>query len=504
MRSQRSRKGPRCLDTWIGTPLGERPSVAYARLSESDPANTDNVTRQHRLIGEGIAPRFNVVASVSDNDRSASAHRNREREHFEELVVKVENGDVAVVLVTEWSRFCRDFIDLGRLVGIANRHGSLVVAWLTGSLDLGTSEGQMMAGHLTTQSAGESKVTSTRIRRARADARERGLTGCGSSAFGWYGKRHGKANSDGMTPHPKESKLVAQAIDRIVDEGWTFSDVTEDWIKRKVPTARGGVWDVARVRDILTNPRHAGYLVMPDGEMRKAQWPAIVDPKQYARLMAKVTRYKREQPRNARRMLTSLVCCTACGGVMSAHHISSEQFVGRYWKCLKRVGRDNCGATVIRAEVLEAYVMAYAFDLLRGRNVAGVKGARKAKAHDVHAQIAEVQRRYDNVVVRYNQGNVSDEAMDAADATYHATMSELNAEVHGVDADAERRALVKDGDRIIREWDTYSESERGRILRTFIERIDVDPKQRAHLGPKGESKEAALDRVHIVRRQPLG
>jgi DNA invertase Pin-like site-specific DNA recombinase len=505
---QRSRDTGRSLHTWRGFSLHEIPAIRYARLSDADPADTDNVDRQERITTAFGA--YNVThPTIKDNDRSASMHRRRDREGFEHLFDLLDRGEVGVVLVSEWSRLVRDDYDLARLFRTAKRHGALYVVASGGMLlDLATSFGKQSARMLTMQSAGESDSTSERRTRSNGDLRKQGHVGVGVCAFGWLGKRHGHDREDGMTQHPQEAAEIRAAAEHVLD-GWSWSEVARDWNTRGLTLPRGGrAWHVTSVKSVLLNPRNAGILRYSGEPDAKAAWQPILDRKTYDRLVAKVNAARRgpDATPGPRTLVSGLMYCGECHARLVVHAQGHHRPKGpyRYWKCKKTAANMHvCATTAIRDIVVEPAIVEVVHRVLSGQRVPGAPDYRRRRRNDVRARREDAVKRFAKFTTSYlaGDGRITDDQYDAEETKHVALLHELDAQAHDVDVVSEQRRLIGEGERIIAAWDEMDDDDRNAVLRAFIERVDISAR------PEGERTRGhdphPLARVDIVWRRPM-
>lgn len=515
---KRSRSGTHVLHTWRNVPLHEIPGLRYARISDSDPDDFDNVDRQERVT-TGLTG-YNVThPTIKDNDRSASMHRKREREGFEQLLGLLDDAEIGVVLVAEWSRLVRDETDLGRLFRIAKKHGALHVIAPHGlHLDLATTFGKQYARMLTMQSAGESDSTSERRSRNLADLRKQGRVGAGVCTYGWLGKRHGATTEDGRTQHPDEAAEVRCACLRFVDEGWSLSEIARDW-NRKLERERakglplvhqlprgGRAWDATKVRNVLANPRNAGILRFPGEPDRVGDWDPIIDRDTFERIVAKIELARRvNSTPGPRTLVTSLMFCGECKARLIVHAQGHGRKGGpyRYWKCKRTASTMHvCGTTSIRDSIIEPAIVAVVFDILRGKKVPGAPSFRKRKKANARKRRDEAMERFAIVAASFRKGNLGPADYAVEEAAHEAILRELDAEVHDVDTLSAQQTLINEGERIIGGWDDRdrTDDERNEVLRAFIERVEVYA--RTDNDPKAGHDPRPLDRVQIVWRKP--
>lgn len=502
----------RSLSTWRETPLAEIPTLGYARKSTDEGRQAEGVGVQTtRVVERSHAAAWTDFRGViKDNQRSASEFAEREREGFKELMERCDEGEIGRIAVTMFDRLTRSDGDLPRLFRIARKHGQLLLSMNVGEFDLATSFGRDVARRELARAANESEVTSERLIGNRLAKRENGRTGVGIIAFGWYGTRHGdKHASDGMTQHPREAAAIKQAAARYLDQGWTLTDIANDWNARNFVTPRTkkgqpskSTWDITRVRKVLANARHAGLLVFDGEPTRKGAWEPIIDETTHKRLVVKLSVNHVHVP-GPRTMLSGVVRCRRCGETMRPINVRGRGGLPyRYWKCKRRPGSDACGTTSIRAEVLEEGITHYVFTKhLKGQRVRGAAGTQRQRKATVADRIHETDLALDELAEQRARRRISPERYEALVSELEHDRQQLEAKIYGIDTAAQQAGFVAEGTRIVREWDDLTVDDRRDVLASFIDTVWVSPRDGGPTGPKGEPD--AFARVDIDERRPV-
>lgn len=152
---------------------------------------------------------------------------------------------IAVVNIDRLTRENRTLEDAIDTVDLCHRP----IIDLSGTLDLLTEEGRVVAKLLVAAKNAESAATSRRVERKHRALEQAGIPTGGGRSFGWQ--------ADKRTLNEPEARELRRAVDRLLS-GTSLTAITSDWIRRGVPNVRGGTWKRNTIRMMLRNPRMCG------------------------------------------------------------------------------------------------------------------------------------------------------------------------------------------------------------------------------------------------------
>lgn len=374
-----------------------------------------------------------------DNDISASRFSKKPRPSYRRLLADVEAGRIARIVVWNTDRLYRRVIELEKLIELAE-HGKVEIVSVTGGeLNLSNHDGRFMARTLVNLSQRESEATSSRLRAQRRQARERGFAfGGGVRLFGW--------NRD-WTPNKAEAKLVVAAIDRALD-GESLNAIARDWNARAVMGTRGNgtpgkIWTHSRLRDVLTNPRHAGLVMQPragvahyrfkseDVIRDSAKHPGIVDRDKWLQLVD-VLNGRGSTPSNASRrtLLTGLLRCGVCDSVMRRGYAVWGERKYPYWRCMRSpVHADHaCGKNRVPVGPLEAAILDALFRHVDKMPLVSLVGQdERGEQERTYTELQELNKREDEYAALRTRNQMSSQAFERALSDIAARRAELNA-----------------------------------------------------------------------------
>lgn len=156
------------------------------------------------------------------------------------------------LIVYDIDRLTRDNRDLEDAIDTVTKFNRPILDY-TGTLDLLTENGRMVARMLVAAAAKQSADTSRRVKRKHQAIQQAGIPAGGSRPFGW--------NDDKRTLHPVESVHLREAVRRILT-GVSVGSIAASWNDDGVKTAKGNKWTRYNLIGVLRNPRMCGYRMM--------------------------------------------------------------------------------------------------------------------------------------------------------------------------------------------------------------------------------------------------
>jgi site-specific DNA recombinase len=334
-------------------------AVCYQRISDDKTGEEAGVTRQTTDTAAYCASKgWQVVATLTDNDLSASRYAKRKRPGYLEAIRLVEAGQANAIVAYHIDRLYRQPKELEPLIDLAESK-SLIVATLHGEINLQTAEGRLQARILVAVSANESDNMSRRIRRKKDEMALEGLPPSDVRSFGWNrvemvnGVRVGPRA--GMIQIPADAEAIRDGARRFLS-GDTLNSVARLWNAQGYQTPQGAKgWNGATVRAVLANPRQAGLRYANGVHIGKAAWPAIISETDHRRIVAKLADPSRAQAAKHVTLLTGLIRCGKCGHTLSRNYLKDGRAV---LACRRRAGSDRgCNGIVVTALPLEKLIV---------------------------------------------------------------------------------------------------------------------------------------------------
>lgn len=187
-----------------------------------------------------------------DNDISASTLSKKPRPQYDAMLAAARAGQIDVIVAYSNSRLTRRMLEREDLIVLYEQTGVEIHTIVSGNDDLSTADGRMVARIQASVDTAEAERTSERLRRAFLQKAQNGAANQGTRPFGW--------GDDKKALHPKESRRLRKAIQDVID-GVPTREIARRWNAAGVTTTRGKAWTHTNVRQVMRNPRLAGWRV---------------------------------------------------------------------------------------------------------------------------------------------------------------------------------------------------------------------------------------------------
>jgi DNA invertase Pin-like site-specific DNA recombinase len=317
----------------------ERPvrAAIYVRIS-SDPSGKGlGVARQEedcRVLCERLG--WDAVLVYCDND--VSAYSGKPRPQWNQLLADITAGLIDAVACWHVDRLTRSPRELEEVIDLHDKRG-ILLATVTGELDLSTPTGRMLARMLGAAARHEAEHKAERQQRA-------GLQKARAGQPHPAGRRGYGYQADGVTIIGAEAEIVREARTRVL-AGESVRSVAGDLDDRAVPTVTGARWSTEALRQILVSGRISGRREY-HGEIMTGQpsWSAIITVAESDQLRAHLARRPGTPRGRARSYLFSgiFTCGTCQAGLYGRPHSAGPRYV-----CVKEPGKPGCGKVTVMA-----------------------------------------------------------------------------------------------------------------------------------------------------------
>ncbi|OQW34489.1 MAG: hypothetical protein A4E20_10745 [Nitrospira sp. SG-bin2] len=234
-----------------------------------------------------------------DNDTSATKGV---RPAYQNLLEDAEKGVIKGVVVWDLDRLHRRPIELEHFMELADRK-RLSLATVTGDVDLSTDNGRLFARIKGAVAKAEVERKSARQKRAARQAAEAG--------HGWGGRRAFGYDPDDLPLEP-EASLLRGAYKKVLS-GISLHAIAAEWNRNGINTTAGKKWTGSTVRQVLINPRNAGWRSYRGEIVADATWEPITTEDTWRAVASLLNTPGRRAGTNARkRLLTGILICGRC------------------------------------------------------------------------------------------------------------------------------------------------------------------------------------------------
>jgi site-specific DNA recombinase len=322
--------------------------ASYERLSRAKADGTRvKVTRQvdrQAIDADEFAEDKGLggVVHFTDNDRSASRFKTKEREAFDELCDWIRAGRVSLVIVWMLDRITRSGEEQQMFLRICAENGVRIAQTSTGTTaDPGDPDqwlAMVVAGAV---AENEIMKSSKRIRRAKAQAAEEGkFLGGGKRRYGYTVNMTAV-----MLP---EAEIIREAAGRVL-AGESLYSVANDLTARRIPTATPILdedgnqvmetivpfverpvlrkWTGPNLGLLLQRPHLAGIMTHK-GKEYPGKWTPILTVDTHRALLSLLANpSRRTSPAEAGRkyLLPGLAVCDVCGVSIKSHQANKSR-----------------------------------------------------------------------------------------------------------------------------------------------------------------------------------
>lgn len=313
----------------------------YVRASTEEQGSTKNpegtIKNQEQRLrntveGKNYNSNFGEVVEVFIDDGISA--KNTNRPELQRMLKAIENKEIDMVMVTEYSRLSRNMRDFAQMWELFKDFGCGLIS-LREQFDTSSAAGEMMLYNMANLAQFERRLTSERVKSSRIDRASRGLFNGGVIPIG-YKRIEGKPGH--LEIDSDEAEIIRKVFQTFLREGSVAK--TARWLNDNgfsAPRmihgggnkARIGHFVVGNTRKILANKTYIGIVEYKKGSKvceAKAVWDGIIDEVTFNEVQKLIKcNHRKKKPTSSGRypyLLSGLVFCKKCGDVMcgkSAH-----------------------------------------------------------------------------------------------------------------------------------------------------------------------------------------
>jgi site-specific DNA recombinase len=257
----------------------------------------------------------------SDNDVSASRYSKRGRPEWQDLMQRLEAGDIDLLMVWEPSRATRDRRVWSALAAVCEERG-VRFACNGRVYDLSEPDDAFQLDLFFALAARESGTTRKRVLRS---TRSSALAGRphGKLLYGYTRTyREGRQGPElvAQVVVDEQADVVREAARRVAS-GEALYRIAQDFNGRGLAAPRGARWEGTQIKRLCLNPAYIGKRTHHGQVVADGQWPAILDTQTFntCRLLLTDPRRRTNEGRSATHLLSGLARCGVCGGRVQVH-----------------------------------------------------------------------------------------------------------------------------------------------------------------------------------------
>jgi site-specific DNA recombinase len=444
-------------------------------------------------------PGWGVLDASYDDGGFTGA--NIDRPAFQRLLADIDARRIDVVVVYKVDRLSRSLLDFAKVMERFNAAGVSFVS-VTQNFSTADAMGRLTLNMLMSFAEFEREMISERTRDKIAAARRKGKWTGGPVPLGYT------VADKKLVVHELEAALVreifvlycehrsALAVVRVLN---ARAHVTKRHRAHNGHLRTPRAWTKSDVLRILKNPVYAGYMAV-SGELFEAEHIRLIERPMFARVQAllkSATATRKVAARNPDYLLRGMLKCASCRASFTTASTKSGRTTHRYYRCVTRDkrGKEACPSAPLPARAIEAHVIERLREAIAGGRLAAdltatVRARVLARRDELLAERKKLPLRIASLSAEVQRGVASlDSLSGSARRTLENGLQDAGAQLERCEARlaAIERELgdldgielesswvaecLTDFDQI---WDVLTAENRGRLLRTVIQRVEVD------------------------------
>ena len=445
-------------------------AAVYARISSDREGDNLAVSRQLADCVELAGRRgWKVVERYVDSD--ISAYSGKRRAEYLRMLDDIEVGAVEAVVVYHADRLHRHPRELEDFIDLCQRTKTKL-ATVSGDVDLSTHEGQLIARIQGAVARKESDDKSRRIRRKHEELASAGkVSGGGSRPYGY--------EADRRTVTPEEAEVIRECARRVL-AGDSLRSICLDLNERGIASASGKQWTSQPLRRMLMSGRISGQREHRGEIVAKAEWPAIITPRETQQLRAKLGDPDRRTNRASRRyLLTRLLRRSRCGSVL----VSRPRDDGtRRYVCASGPGFGGCGKTTIIADPLEQFIAAGVLHRLESPRLpeAIIRSPNRADGSEWQSKVERTQAKLDELAELWAEGEITRGEWLKARAPIEKRQTLAKKKLAALNRASALVPFIGDAKRVREQWQTMTLSRQHQIVAALLDHVIVGPGRRGY------------------------
>ena len=389
------------------------------------------------------------------------------------MLEDVRQGVVEGVVVYHVDRLHRHPRELEEFLDVCAGAGVQHLASVSGDIDLGTHDGQLMARVLGAFARKESDDKSRRIRRKHEELAEAGkVAGGGTRPYGF--------EDDRVTLRESEAVVIREAAERVL-AGEPVRSVCSDLNERGVPTVTGTPWSATTMTRMLGSGRVSGQREHRREIVARAEWPGIITPAQTTRLRALFSDpARRTTHQQAKRyLLTRLLRCGLCGEML----VSRPRQGGiRAYACAKGPGFAGCGHIYVRADPLEQFVVEAVLMRLDSPALAAALQADRADpdGEAMNAEVDQSQHQLNELAGMYGRREIGLQEWKTAREPIEQRLTDARRRLSRLTGTSALDGFVGSAGILRERWASLNLSRQQTIIRAVVDHVTVSRGRRGY------------------------
>lgn len=382
-------------------------AVIYARYS-SDSQREESIEGQLRECMEYA--KFNGIDVIGSYIDRAFSAKTDHRPEFQRMIKDSYKGLFDIIIVWKLDRFARNRYDSAHYKAILKRNGAKVLS-AKETISEG-SEGVLLEAMLEGYAEYFSLELAEKVKRGLTENALKAKANGGTRTFGYT------VDSERHYQIDPPAALIVREVFQMYAGGMTMKQIKDSLNARKLTTYRSKEFSFNIIQHMLSNRKYIGEYRFGEVTIPDAM-PAIVDKELFDKVQKLLAKNKKAPSRHKAEddyLLTLKLFCGRCGAIMNGESGTSHtNTTYRYYKCVNS-RKKTCKKKPIAKEKIETAVIKRIIQFLDDENVIDelvkriyeLQFAENTFIPKLEEQIAETQKRIDNLVQAAEQGFVSE------------------------------------------------------------------------------------------------
>lgn len=330
--------------------------MAYIRVSTDEQAKHGYsiAAQQEKLEAYCVSQGWELVDTFVDDGYSA---KDLNRPHFKEMMGRIKNEDVNVLLVYRLDRLTRSVLDLYEILKVLDANNCMFKS-ATEVYDTTNAMGRLFITLVAAIAQWERENTAERVKLGMEKKTKMGKWKGGTAPYGY------KVVNKELVVNEDEEPLITHIFRLAKTQG--FYTIARKLTEQGFATRKGGDWHVDTVRDIANNPIYAGYLTFKDPkDAKKPPREVTLYEGEHQRIISREEFWELQDILDKRRVFggkretsnyyfSSILKCARCGSAMSGHKGTNGV---KTYRCSGKKAGKKCTSHIIKENNLVIEVL---------------------------------------------------------------------------------------------------------------------------------------------------
>ncbi|MEK4666519.1 recombinase family protein [Niallia sp. FSL R7-0271] len=450
--------------------------VAYIRVSTDEQAKHGySIAAQiERLEAYCVSQEWNLIDTFIDDGYSA---KDLNRPQFKEMMNRIKNEDIDVLLVYRLDRLTRSVLDLYEILKILDEHNCMFKS-ATEVYDTTNAMGRLFITLVAAIAQWERENTAERVKLGMEKKTKLGKWKGGMAPYGY------KIVNKELEINEDEEPLIKYIFHLSRTLG--FYSIAKKITEQGFTTRKGGDWHVDTVRDIANNPIYAGYLTFNDPkDSKKPLRQQTLYDGQHSRIIHREEFWSLQDILDKRRTFggkretsnyyfSSVLRCARCGSSMSGH--KGSQGVKTY-RCSGKKAGKKCTSHIIKEDNLVSTVLSSLEEITK--QIIGdttLNNISQQKITELENELKLIQKLMKKQKVMFENDVISINELIAKTENLRLQEKQLTEEIFNYqkenNTDTEEIKVILENIHSL--WNDANDQERKQIISTIFNQLVID------------------------------